>query len=73
MHFNKILTLFVVATAATAAPAEDLEARAIPACASARGDFCCARSDPFVFLFIRSIGQNCVPRMSTLNSFTRTV
>ncbi|KFZ17394.1 hypothetical protein V501_01746 [Pseudogymnoascus sp. VKM F-4519 (FW-2642)] len=62
MQFNKILALFIVATAATAAPVEDLEART---CST--GDYCCERFIKVTLFSIRGVGQNCVKNPSHLS------
>ena len=71
MNFKNIFALVMVATAATAAPAEDLEARQA-SCLTTNAIYCCDGFIPFNFLFIRGIGEgHCVLRMSAENSFVR--
>lgn len=65
MQFKSILALSMVALAATAAPADDLEARQAGSCAPNAAYYCCDGFIPFNFLFIRGIGEGrCVRRKS---------
>jgi hypothetical protein len=70
MQFKNILALSMVAIAATAAPADDLETRqSTQVCTNnAQVKYCCDNWIPFKFLFIQGIGQGCTPRKSAENS-----
>ncbi|KFZ13644.1 hypothetical protein V501_03607 [Pseudogymnoascus sp. VKM F-4519 (FW-2642)] len=64
MHFNKILALFILATAATTAPVEDLEARA-PTCPTTTIKFCCKQFVSLSLFSITGVGQDCIKVSST--------
>jgi hypothetical protein len=66
MHFKTIVAGFMVATAASAAPAKDLEARQASAtCTVDTAIYCCDTFIPFNFFIFRGIGEgHCALRKS---------
>ena len=69
MLLKKILPVFAIAGIATAAPVEDLEARATGGnCGSYSNAWCCATAFPFSVFFIQQVGSNCgKPSKESLN------
>lgn len=66
MQFKTIFALYMMAAAASAAPADDLEARQASAtCNVNNAIYCCDNFIPFNIFFIRGVGQGrCARRKS---------
>ncbi|KAJ5728233.1 hypothetical protein N7493_004563 [Penicillium malachiteum] len=71
MLLKKILPVFAIAGIATAAPVEDLEARATGGtCGQYSNAWCCATAFPFSVFFIQQVGSNCVKPSGTTSPYS---
>lgn len=69
MLMKNILGAFAIAGLATAAPAENIEARdSSGQCGRSSHAWCCVTAFPLNIFFIQGVGSNCVPGKAFLSA-----